>query len=208
MGFEECLSLLPMAPVAEIRLDSVPLTSAQMEEISRQKPRWVATCRPGGLYEGESRQEQLIRAVRAGAAYVDVEYEAEASVREAVKNEAKNNGCKLIISYHNFETTPSLREMRYLVEASFGMGADRVKLVTTVKNTEECARLMALYSLYERVIVFGMGSVGKVTRVAAPLLGADFTYGAISADQATAPGQMTIEELEKVYALIAANAAF
>ncbi|HMK65556.1 MAG TPA: type I 3-dehydroquinate dehydratase, partial [Thermodesulfobacteriota bacterium] len=53
------------------------------------------------------------------------------------------------------------------------------------------------------LIAFCMGEKGKVSRLMAPLLGSPWTYASPAADQATAPGQMTIREMKKLYRVIA-----
>ena len=44
-----------------------------------------------------------------------------------------------------------------------------------------------------------MGKPGKITRIAAPFLGAPFTYAAWNEKLATAPGQLTVDELMDIY---------
>ncbi len=200
--YNECLDIAARVPMVEMRLDSIPLSPDQMQELTRVQPRWVATCRPGGLYDETARCRQLLAAVRCGAAYVDVEYEARPELLDAVREEAASRGCRLIISYHHYELTPPTEELCHLVEAAFGKGADRVKVATMALNPGDCARLMSLYSLYPNLIVFGMGAAGKITRIAAPLLGADFTFASLSDGQETAPGQLTLEACQLIYKTI------
>jgi 3-dehydroquinate dehydratase len=44
-----------------------------------------------------------------------------------------------------------------------------------------------------------MGQIGTITRVAAPLLGAEFTYASLEPKLATAPGQLAVDEMKDIY---------
>jgi 3-dehydroquinate dehydratase len=47
-----------------------------------------------------------------------------------------------------------------------------------------------------------MGEEGKITRAAAPFLGAEFTFAALDESRATAPGQLSLEAMEKIRELL------
>jgi 3-dehydroquinate dehydratase-1 len=42
-----------------------------------------------------------------------------------------------------------------------------------------------------------MGELGKISRIVAPFLGAEFTYASLTDDNATAPGQISYQRLNK-----------
>jgi 3-dehydroquinate dehydratase len=48
----------------------------------------------------------LLEAIRAGAAFVDVEVDAPAGYREEVMGCAKSGGCAIIVSFHDHAKTP------------------------------------------------------------------------------------------------------
>ena len=52
------------------------------------------------------------------------------------------------------------------------------------------------------MIALGMGKKGKITRLAAPLLGAPFTYASPAAGSETGPGQLEMDTLIKIYSLL------
>jgi len=199
--FHKCLKLASSYPLVEVRLDRLKVDPEKIEILSMQCRQWIATCRPGNMTERE-RTILLAASIRAGAEYVDVEYDAEPNYRNELINLAKRLKCKVIISYHNFESTPDIDSMDQIVQQSKGMGADLVKLVVTANSHNDCALIMSLYSTHDNLLAFAMGEIGKITRIAAPFLGADFTYASVDEAHEIAPGQLTASQMEVIYKLI------
>jgi len=201
MPFIECLQLASLYPLVEIRLDQLKVDPEKIEILSLQCRQWIATCRPCNLSERE-RTVLLAASIRAGAAYVDIEYEAGSDYRQTLTDLAKSCQCKVIISYHNFESTPDINSLSQIIQNSKNMGADCVKIAVTANSVNDCALVMSLYSLHDNLLAFAMGDAGKITRVAAPFLGAGFTYASINEARQTAPGQLTASQMEVIYRLI------
>ena len=105
-----CLKALASAPMAELRADLCQLSINELEEVVASHPNLLITCRIANS-SVEFAKEQIITAIRKGAKYVDVEIEAPVDFLEYVKVYAQVNGAKLIISYHDFNGTPSLEEL-------------------------------------------------------------------------------------------------
>jgi 3-dehydroquinate dehydratase type I len=203
IDFEQCRTALNDIEMAEIRLDLLNFSPAQVKEIFSMPIQLIATHRPGNISE-KKRKEILISAVEAGAAYVDVEIETETTFKEAVKQVCRKKGCKVIISYHNYEKTPSKNELETIIEQCFKDGADIAKVACQVNCEADAARILALYD-YDRennrekkIVFIGMGEKGKIIRLVAPLLGAHFTFAALSAGKETAPGQMDRQTLQEI----------
>jgi 3-dehydroquinate dehydratase type I len=112
---------------------------------------------------------------------------------------AHKHNCKRIISYHNFTETPDNPTLNNIINRATSMGADCIKIAVTARTPEDCSRVMALYSQHSRIIAFAMGEIGKITRIAAPLLGAPFTFAAPNETSLTAPGQLTATQMENIY---------
>jgi 3-dehydroquinate dehydratase type I len=193
------IAALEKAGFAEIRLDVSRITSSEIRTVFSSGKQLVATCREG-FYDRNERLDRLVEAVRAGAAFVDVETEADEDFRQTIAKQAKLNGCKLIVSYHNFAETPSLSEMCKVVDTCKKQGAELVKLVTTAKNKYDASRVLSLYDKYPgtNLVAFAMGAAGLITRAACVFLGAPYTYAAISDDKPLANGQISVEKLRNV----------
>ena len=203
LDFEPCRAVLKDIKMAEIRLDLLNFSIGQVKEIFSMPTQLIATHRPGNISE-EERKVLLITAVEAGAAYVDMEIEAETAFKEAVKQVCRKKGCKVIISFHNYDKTPSKNELETIIEYCFKDGADIAKVACQVRYEADAARILSLYD-YDResnkekkIVAIGMGEKGKIIRLVAPLLGAPFTFAALSAGKETAPGQLDRQTLQDI----------
>ena len=180
---------------AEIRLEEIGPSAEDVARIFSMPGRFIATMRPG-KHDDAQRAETLVSAVEAGAAYVDVEFESPKWLREQVIETAERTGCKVIVSFHDYEGTPEKRRLEEIVNACFDAGADIAKVACTVSSSRESARLLALLDTDRPVIALGMGEAGRVTRVVGPLLGSPFTFASRAPGHETAKGQIDAHRLD------------
>lgn len=203
--FRECKDALRDLELAEIRLDTLHFSTRQVRDVFSSHPKLIATCRPGSISEDE-RKDVLMTAIEAGAAYVDIEIEAADSFKESIVKKALQKGCHMIISYHNYEKTPSKNELLEIIGECFDCGADIAKIACLTLSEADSARILSLYDCPEnrvgKIVALGMGEKGKITRIAAPLLGAPFTFAAPAPGHETAPGQLDRKTLEKIIGLM------
>ena len=194
---EACLAALRDAPFAELRLDAIhALSVGQVRTLFATGGRLLATCRPG-THDDSARAALLVAAIEAGARYVDVELDAVEPVRGRVIDAARASGCDIIVSHHDYETTPSAAALRNLVDSCFEAGADVAKVACLSHGPHDTARLLGLLDNPRRLVVIGMGAHGVATRIVGPLLGSEFTFAAARAGAPTAPGQLDAVELER-----------
>lgn len=196
-GAADCTRELGGLDFAEIRLDLVTAGEDQIRALFGSHPRLIATCRPGPRPDAE-RFALLLAAVEAGAAYVDLELEAEPGGRDRIAAAARRRGCQVIVSHHDHAATPGDAVLRELIERCFAAGADIAKLACAVRQPADAARLLALLGQDRPVVVIGMGSLGAVTRLAGPLLGAPFTYASLRPGRESAPGQIDHRRLARL----------
>lgn len=196
-GYSACCSMVRSSAMVELRLDLMQLDLEQVEQLLRYPATAIATCRKGKFGDAE-RAQQLQFAIRHGASYVDIEVEADEAYRSALVELAKSYGCKVIISYHNFEQTPGVPEMRQVVADCRRMSADVVKLVTTARSVRDSARVLSLYGEEDNLVAFAMGNAGRITRVACLYLGAPFTYASPAPGLEAAPGQIAAERMSAI----------
>jgi 3-dehydroquinate dehydratase type I len=193
-----CLSALKSAKLAEIRLDRAGLSESEIKQLFSQKKELIATCRPAGLSQAQ-RKAKLLQAIQAGAAFVDVELDSSPAFIEAIRGAAKRRHCKLIISYHNFKSTPPRNALLKVIDRCLALGADVPKIACFVRRFKDNALLLGLLNYRRPLIVLGMGEKGTITRLIAPLMGSVFTYACLYKGKETAPGQMTLGEMSKFY---------
>jgi 3-dehydroquinate dehydratase-1 len=196
-NIDSCLQILNSVELAEIRIDLTGFGPEEIRAVCNHRTPVIATCR-GDATEPEKQLELLTTAVRSGAAYVDIEIEAGKEQIDLIAELARKHGCKLIISYHNFEETPGLRELYKKTDACFDLGGDIAKIVTMARSEADCARILSLYSIEKPIVALCMGEAGKLTRIMAPLLGAEFTFAAPDDGKGTAPGQIEYSRMKEI----------
>ncbi|MBN2714974.1 MAG: type I 3-dehydroquinate dehydratase [Deltaproteobacteria bacterium] len=194
---KEVLEALKTLKLAEVRLETLPLSRGDIKTIFSGKAQIVATCRANGQSDAD-RAQILSWAIEDGAAYVDIEIETDSSFKAPLVKLAREKGCKVIVSYHNFESTPDTEELHRIVETCFFHGADIAKVACLVHTPAEAARIVGLGDNERPVITIGMGDAGRIARVAAPFVGSPFTYASLNGEEA-APGQIDAKILEKMY---------
>ena len=79
-------------------------------EVFKLHKNLIATCRPEGVTDAQ-RMELLKVAIDNGAAWVDIEIESDRAFTNELAAYAKAKGCKVIISYHDYNKTPSVIEL-------------------------------------------------------------------------------------------------
>jgi 3-dehydroquinate dehydratase I len=198
---DKCLAIIEKSEVSEIRLDLTGFGDEEIERIFSRRKRLIATCRPL-VYSPDKQLEILKKAVRSGATYVDIEYEAPEEYKQELIDYAHHHECYVIISYHNYEMTPELEELESIMKNCFIQGCDVAKIVTLVRVNRDNSKILSLYKGPGRLIAFGMGDLGKITRIVAPFLGAEFTYAAMDEGEPTAPGQIRYSRLKEFIASI------
>jgi 3-dehydroquinate dehydratase-1 len=126
------------------------------------------------------------------ATTVDIEYRS--PLMKPVSALACRYGKPLIISYHDFEKTPSLTELQQVIRTAANYGTV-VKIATRTETEDDVATLRALFAeqCSASVCLLGMGRLGPRTRLEFPRLGSCLTYGYL--DAPIAPGQVAAAEL-------------
>lgn len=200
-NLNKCIELVQQFELSEIRIDLCKFNAVQVKEIFSNGGKLIATCRPNPLTDNE-RKELLITAIQNGASYVDVEIESDYAFKQAIITEARKNNCTVIISYHNYENTPSAKQLQIIAQQCFDMGADVAKMACLCNVPEDNASILSVYQPNKRIVSIGMGEMGKISRIAAIYMGAEFTFAAVSNQQVTAPGQISYDKLSNIVNLI------
>lgn len=208
---EEIFHILERSDVemAEIRLDSCPLEPEEIEDLfaSVDKP-LIATCRVSETCPAAEAEARMLTAIKAGAAYVDIDMDAPAMMSKRLRREAREYGSLLIRSFHDAEGTDSAPALAAIAEKCSHLGADIIKIVTTARAESDVNKVLSLYDHIppQDLVAFCMSPEGESnayaseSRVACLAKGAPFTYAALSDAESTAPGQMALPLMRsKVY---------
>ena len=166
MPFTEAVALLesPMTEMAEIRLDLSAYSNREVSELCSLPVPVIATCRVDMAGEGKA-AEQLEVAIDSGAAFVDMELEMPPALSENLLEKAGKAGCRVIRSYHCFETTPDYDSLKNKIRECLAKGADIVKIAVMASCKEDSERVLSLYKdadlaaagLKGRLVAFAMG---------------------------------------------------
>jgi 3-dehydroquinate dehydratase type I len=183
--------------LAELRIDQTNFSEDEIQELFALPVDIIATCRPGTKSVSQ-RESLLLAAISSGAAYVDIEIDADTDYFHKISDKAKQQNCKLIVSYHNLEHTPQMAELEDILGNCFRMEADIAKIACHVHSFADCARMLFLYQNEKNIIAFGLGKIGTFTRIASLFLGAPFTYAALAPGKETADGQLDRQRLQKI----------
>ncbi len=183
------------AGLAELRLDL--MEEFDLERLLTYRPLPVIVTyrrkdQGGGRgCEESERLAALSRALELGAEYVDVELGSLAELE-------RSGAGRVIVSHHDFEKFPE--DVAGLAREIAGRGADVVKIAVTPAHPLECLPLYGLPAACTKpVIAVGMGEFGAASRLLSLRFGAYLSYGALSAEECTAPGQLAAAEMTGLY---------
>ncbi|MGH9394651.1 MAG: shikimate dehydrogenase [Terriglobales bacterium] len=200
----------------ELRLDSLKdpgQAIAPLREFLHSAPQTlaIATCRKqtfGGSYKGTVAAEWQVlkQAAAAGCAMVDLELQSAERLPAAALAEMRQHA-ELIISYHDFKTTPALAPLYARMRK---IPADIYKLVPTANTWRQNVELLRFLEEREaaeersptrsaQLVAFCMGDAGLFSRVLGLRAGGAFTYAALERAEATAPGQLDYQTLRTMY---------
>jgi len=174
----------------------------------------ILTCRPdweGGDYDGDDAERvSLFEKVGTSCAPAYIDFELAAFNRSAnlrqkillvVDHPAQVRACDtgLILSTHEFDQRPV--DLLQRIESMANAPACRVIKIAwqarSLRDNLEAFEL--LLARHKPTIALCMGPFGLPSRVLAKKFGALLTFAALDADQATAPGQPTVDELKQLY---------
>jgi 3-dehydroquinate dehydratase-1 len=185
--------------IVELRLDRVSERTGWLEQCAaiqaRGKP-VLLTPRlrsEGGLWDSDDqRRLEIYQSALRQLAAVDVELSS--AFCPAVAEEARKLQKACVVSYHHFQKTPPLGELRALVQRAQQIGSI-VKISTTIQRESDVAALRGLLEAdwTRPLCVIGMGPAWSHTRVLFAQLGSCLTYGYL--DAPAAPGQLPAAEL-------------
>lgn len=137
---------------------------------------------------------------------VDVEvFTGDDYVKEIIKSAHESN-VKVIASNHDFDKTPSKGDIVSRLIKMQDLGADIPKIAVMPKckldvlELLEATVIMSEQYANRPIITMSMAGQGAISRLCGEVFGSCLTFGAVS--KASAPGQINVEELNKVLNII------
>ena len=193
-----------VADVLEIRLDGMEsfCLEALFERASKPVIVTYRSEKEGGMGSVEYGilTHTLLEAIKAGAHFVDVEFSMPFKYQEKIFKARKNAG--IILSVHFLHGTPGQEKLEDMLEKMAARGADIVKIVTRARVMEDNLRVLNLIPMARglgiRIIAFCMGPMGRISRIASPLLGGYLTFASLQEGEESAEGQIPLIEMKKI----------
>lgn len=194
-----------LCDILEVRLDGM---SGHMEALEMELDRFknfpllfTARCADeGGLADlscGE--RAELLMSVSHRASWIDVELASFNDMEDAI-HQIRCQGVGLILSYHNFTSTPSEPDLQRLVDLS--EEADIIKLAVFHNDVEDLVRCAHILRYNNHPIsMMGMGELAPVSRLLYAQYGSLLNYGYLG-ERPTAPGQWPARLLKQAIASI------
>jgi len=190
------------ADLVEVRLDFLQNFS-DLSKLALIKKPVIATCMPkweGGKFKGSEKQRiGILEKTLDFASYITIELKAKANARNKLLKKARERKVKVIVAFHDFKKTPSMKEIAGIIRKELFIG-DFAKIACMPESMVDVLTLINVLSESKeknKIIVLSMGKIGRISRILCPLLGSFLTYGSVSKGREAGPGQLTVDELRK-----------
>lgn len=146
----------------------------------------------------EAREALLEKLLSLSPQYIDFEYDMRPDfIQRMAKKYPKT---KIITSYHNFEETPDLKAIWKKIQNPCAFA---YKIATMGKSTLDSLKMLHFMQAQQkagnRFIGIVMGESGQITRILGPIFGNFIDYSLLEAKEATAPGQLLLDDLLNIY---------
>jgi 3-dehydroquinate dehydratase / shikimate dehydrogenase len=198
------------ADIIELRVDELSDVPIIQQILKRSTLPAILTCRPtweGGRSELDNvdRISLLWQASDPDAAYVDFELAAYDQADGHV-DLPRDTRTGVIVSAHDFTGRPE-RLYNIVAEMSAKRRCDVNKIVWMARSIRDNLEAFELLQQRQKpTIALCMGEAGLISRVLAKKFGAFLTFASLRDESATAPGQVTIHDMKRLYCWDAINA--
>jgi 3-dehydroquinate dehydratase I len=151
----------------------------------------------------EVRAECIDGILRSGLTdLVDVEVCNGPEFVQRVIETAHGHGARVILSFHDFQATPSSEALLGQIATMVQQGADIAKIACMPREPKDVLRLFEVTLSARRMFptvalsTTSMGAMGAISRLAGFLYGSDMAFAV--GQEASAPGQIPIQEARAI----------
>jgi 3-dehydroquinate dehydratase type I len=144
-----------------------------------------------------NQRRQLLSRFLRRARYVDVELRS-ARALESVLSFARKQIVGRIISFHDFNSTPTVVSLRAKARAAKSLGADIFKVATRTDSKTDLARLLEFFTGHDvdlPISAMGIGKLGRESRRELLRLGSVLNYANLGRVQVR--GQPSLSEITR-----------
>lgn len=144
-----------------------------------------------------ARRASLLAVLTGTPVFVDLDVETQKTDLDASK------GLRLITSYHNYQRTPDTLQLERIIDTMKTYQPAIYKLSTLCETPEDAVKLLGellkLKTAGLKAIVSGMGRNSSAVRIFGSLWGNEMVFAPLSSETASAPGQLTRQQLETIF---------
>ena len=185
----------------EVRLDQFADVPGELRSAIRRLPApLIITARhpsEGGANNlSTARRRALLLEFLPFARYVDVELRSVPALRRVLEKAAAQK-VGVIISFHDFQTTPSLAELERIAARMRAVGANFLKIATRTDTRAQLGTLLDFFGRHrrDRVVAMGIGKLGRASRLELARRGCPLNY--VHLGSRAASGQISIEQFRR-----------
>jgi 3-dehydroquinate dehydratase-1 len=136
---------------------------------------------------------------------IDFEMSNEPGQVRQIREVSRANATQLILSFHDFQRTPGVEQLKQRFAQAEQLGADVAKVAVMPRDMQDVlllltATLQSSQTLRIPLVSMAMGGLGAVTRLCGGPFGSALSFAV--GQSASAPGQMPIEDLETGLAIL------
>jgi len=182
--------------IIEIWFDelNIKLNKKILSEILKNKKKPI-------IYKFTGNKENLEILIRSQKIdFIDLDVKTSTKIINKIKKESPRT--KIIISYHNFLSTPEISTLKRIIKKMYALKADITKIATYAKKESDSIKILSLLSEIsisgKKIICLAMGEKGRLTRMCGHLFGNYLMYAPLRSSGKTADGQITADELKKI----------
>jgi len=186
----------------ELRLDALVTDIDKAERAIQKLPAPLIITARHPLEGGANRlraneRRALLLRFLPYAAYVDIELRSLRGFRRVLEV-AQSSQIPVIISFHDFQNTPSQNQLRAKERAASAAGAGIFKVASRTDGAAQLARLLAFFTGEQHplpVSAMGIGKLGRASRIPLARCGSVLNYAHLG--KARIAGQLDLPSLRK-----------
>jgi 3-dehydroquinate dehydratase/shikimate dehydrogenase len=190
--------------IVELRLDWLANDAEItwfLRRLAARKPRatMIATCRrreAGGFYRGSIAKQLVVlaEALRAGCTWYDLDIETASKCPKELVDVLLGNG-KQLASAHFFRGLP--KNLDQIPAKLWKSRPDAIKIASECKSLADAVKLLHVARGKRNIAAVPMGEAVPPARILALQQGSALAYAPV--ENATAPGQVCLDEMVKLY---------
>lgn len=202
--FAEDLSSALMAiekikSLGELRFDLSNLHTDDIKTIKEKTDhKLIFTCR-GGQFSEEININAYRAAIESNYDYIDIDLQHDGTLLPSLHSALSQSSCQLILSYHNYDETPSVEILDKIISNMASSKADLIKVATLLHHKSDMDILIQAQNSHQNTICLGMGEWATESRIQSILNGGAFTFVAYDLSKSTAKGQLDYNGFQNAY---------